>query len=82
MTAPLKPCPFCGRKPSAYKVGGYSVVYCDKPECPVTCHTAWHDTAERAAAAWNRRASSNRPGKLTPAPHTGRNRAGEKGEPK
>ena len=64
--AELKPCPFCGRKPSKVRehyVPGTALIYysveCKSPmsRCMVRPTTVWLKTEEEAAEAWNRRVS-------------------------
>jgi Lar family restriction alleviation protein len=62
----LKPCPFCGRKPSKvreyYAVGTKNIYYaveCKAPntKCFVKPKTTFFKTQEEAIEAWNRRAT-------------------------
>ena len=62
--AKLKPCPFCGRKPSkvrSYKGQHISETFyfveckAQKSKCGVTPKTRWFVTEEAAIEAWNRR---------------------------
>lgn len=63
--AELKPCPFCGRKPSKVKehyVPVTALIYysveCKAPmsRCFVKPKTNWFKTKDEANEAWNRRA--------------------------
>lgn len=60
----LKPCPFCGRKPSKvreHKAPSISTVFysvaCKAPDskCGAKPMTHFHTTKEKAIEAWNRR---------------------------
>jgi len=56
----LKPCPFCGGKPTILTVEqmdgeiGYEVS-CESAACEVNSCTMLHTTKAEAAAVWNRR---------------------------
>ena len=61
----LKPCPFCGRRPSKVKehyITDTTLIYysvaCKAPlsRCGVNPNTRWMKTREEAIEAWNRRA--------------------------
>ncbi len=61
----LKPCPFCGRKPTKvrqHQVAGMGRIYysigCVAPNssCAVKPHTRFFNSEEVAIEAWNRRA--------------------------
>ena len=63
--AELKPCPFCGRKPSKvreHKAPSLSTVFytieckAKGSKCGVNPSTRFHLTPEAAIEAWNRRA--------------------------
>ena len=63
--AELKPCPFCGRRPSKvreHKVVSISTVFysvaCKAPDskCGAKPMTRYHDTRDAAIEAWTRRA--------------------------
>ena len=61
----LKPCPFCGRKPTKVRqhhIAGYAGIYytveCKAPgsACPVKPQTRFFKREDTAIEAWNRRA--------------------------
>ena len=61
----LKPCPFCGRKPSKvrqHQLAGFAQIYysveckAKNSKCPVRPHTMYFKSEEAAIEAWNRRA--------------------------
>lgn len=63
----LKPCPFCGRKPSKVRQHHsdcsrtiYYNVACKAPrsKCHVNPYTPFFKSEEEAADAWNRRANN------------------------
>ena len=67
--AELKPCPFCGRKPSKvhehYIVGTAKIYYsvsCKAPmsKCGIKPSTGFYKTQEEAIEAWNRRAGDGK----------------------
>lgn len=64
----LKPCPFCGRKPSKVKIHGitgtmliYYTVECKAPvsKCFVKPKTTFFKSEAEAINAWNRRAKDD-----------------------
>jgi len=61
----LKPCPFCGRKPTKvrqHQIAGFAVIYYNvechtrASKCPVQPKTMYFKSEEAAIEAWNRRA--------------------------
>ena len=52
----LKNCPFCGSPAKAIKDTYISYrITCTHPFCPISPHTPWCDTLEKAAEMWNTR---------------------------
>ena len=65
--AELKPCPFCGRKPSKVREikvpmisGFFYTVECKAPQskCGIKPTTSYCNSREEAIEAWNRRADN------------------------
>lgn len=52
----IKPCPFCGSKGKATRLGDkYWIVVCDGTNCPVQPVTKLAKTKQKAIEAWNTR---------------------------
>ena len=63
--AELKPCPFCGGKPTAAfpimslgEKGGWNVIMCLNPKCRIQPSTDWHKSKSVVVREWNRRAEN------------------------
>ncbi len=52
----LLPCPFCGKKPVAWKITGVWRIGCNNEKCLWRVVTHPYDDKPNAAKAWNRRA--------------------------
>lgn len=60
--AELKPCPFCGGKPTVVNDDQMIWFYisCLNVRCPITVQGEWHSDFEKAKEEWNRRAEDGK----------------------